>query len=210
MWRNYLTVGFRALAKNKTYAFINIFGLAIGMAACLMILLYVRYEFSYDRWLPDADRVYQIQSWYKSSETGQEAQLQMTPYRGGQVAARRISRRSSGRSMSATTIRSSSATARRRSTEDYLWVDGNFLDVVPLPMVRGDAQRARPGQFARCSPNPRRRRRFGTDDVVGQTLTLISRGQHARFPDHRHPQGSAAATRHLADQQPDPDRFRRL
>ena len=54
MWRNYLTVGLRALAKNRTYAFINIFGLAIGMAACLMILLFVRYEFSYDSWLPGA------------------------------------------------------------------------------------------------------------------------------------------------------------
>ena len=39
-----LTVGVRALVKNKTYAFINIFGLAIGLAACLMLLLYVRYE----------------------------------------------------------------------------------------------------------------------------------------------------------------------
>ena len=57
MWRNYLTVGVRALAKNKTYAFINILGLAIGMAACLMILLYVRYEMSYDKWIPDADRI---------------------------------------------------------------------------------------------------------------------------------------------------------
>src|SRR3546814_21117818 len=47
------------------------------------ILLYVRYERSYDTWSPDADRVYQIQSWYKSSETGEEAQLQMTPYAAG-------------------------------------------------------------------------------------------------------------------------------
>ena len=47
MWRNYLTVGVRALAKNKTYAFINIFGLALGLAACLMILLFVRYELSF-------------------------------------------------------------------------------------------------------------------------------------------------------------------
>jgi hypothetical protein len=69
MWRNYVTVGLRALAKSKTYAFINIFGLAIGMAACLMILLYVRYEMSYDRFIPDGDRVYQVQSFFKSSET---------------------------------------------------------------------------------------------------------------------------------------------
>ena len=44
MWRNYLTVGFRALTKNRTYALINIIGLSIGLAACLILLLYVRYE----------------------------------------------------------------------------------------------------------------------------------------------------------------------
>ena len=37
MWRNYAIVGVRALVKNKTYAFINVFGLAIGLAACLML-----------------------------------------------------------------------------------------------------------------------------------------------------------------------------
>jgi putative ABC transport system permease protein len=43
MWRNYWTVAVRALAKSKTYSIINIAGLAIGMAACVMILLYIRY-----------------------------------------------------------------------------------------------------------------------------------------------------------------------
>src|SRR5918995_6845933 len=62
MWRNYLTVGFRALTRSKTYAFINIFGLALGLAACLMLIIYVRYETSYDDWLPDADLVYQVQA----------------------------------------------------------------------------------------------------------------------------------------------------
>ena len=70
MWRNYLTVGFRALAKYKTYAFINILGLAIGMAACLMILLFVRYAMSYDKWSPGAEKIYQFQTWFKNDETG--------------------------------------------------------------------------------------------------------------------------------------------
>ena len=56
MWRNYLTVGIRALAKNRVYAAINIVGLALGMAACLLILTFVRYEFSYDAGCPNADR----------------------------------------------------------------------------------------------------------------------------------------------------------
>ena len=84
MWRNYMTVGVRALVKNKTYAFINIFGLAIGLAACLMLLLYVRYETGYDGWLPNAENTYQFQSHYKSKQTGEEGRLQMTSYVAGQ------------------------------------------------------------------------------------------------------------------------------
>ena len=69
MWRNYLTVGFRALMANRTYAFINIFGLALGLAACLLLLLFVRYETSYDSWLPDSDRIYQVQAtWHEPGQ----------------------------------------------------------------------------------------------------------------------------------------------
>ena len=79
MWRNYVTVGLRALAKNKIYAFINIFGLAVGLAACLLILLYVNYEESYDDWLPNADQVYQLQTFYSAnSKLGEQKFLQLS------------------------------------------------------------------------------------------------------------------------------------
>src|SRR5687768_11564123 len=79
MWRNYLTVGIRALTKNRAYAVINILGLAIGLAACVLILLYVRYEQSYDDWMPVADRVFQVQTHYAATETGgEEMDLQMS------------------------------------------------------------------------------------------------------------------------------------
>ena len=84
MWRNYLTVGIRALTKNKTYAFINIVGLAIGLAACLLLLVYVRYETSYDRWLPNAENTYEFQTHFKNPQTGEEGNLQMTAYVSGQ------------------------------------------------------------------------------------------------------------------------------
>jgi putative ABC transport system permease protein len=174
MWRNYVTVGIRALAKSRTYAFINIFGLAIGMAACLMILLYVRYEVSYDRWIPEADRVYQIQSWYKSSETGREAQLQMTPYVAGKSirdSFPQIEREVYVTNNDPVFFKDGQAT----STEDYWWVDGNFLQVVPLPLVRGDL-RALDQVNSAVITQSEARRRFGTDDVVGRTMTLITRG----------------------------------
>jgi len=180
MWRNYVTVGIRALAKSKTYAFINIFGLAIGMAACLMILLYVRYEVSYDRWIPDVDRSFQVQSWYKSSETGQEAQLQMTPYASGKslrASFPQIENEVYVSNNNPVFFRNGQAT----QTEDYLWVDGNFLDVVALPLVRGDPRTALAQVNSAIITQSEARRRFGTDNVLGQTMTLITRGQHRDF-----------------------------
>src|SRR5678815_2525983 len=80
MWRNYWTVAVRALAKSKTYSIINIAGLAIGMAACIMILLYIRYEQSYDKWLPDYENTYQFQTFGKNPDTGEEFAFQMASY----------------------------------------------------------------------------------------------------------------------------------
>ena len=86
MWRNYVTVGLRALAKNKVYAFINILGLSLGIAACLLILTYVRYEFSYDSWMKGAENAYQLQDFYKANaQGGEEMKLQMTSYASGEA-----------------------------------------------------------------------------------------------------------------------------
>lgn len=60
MLKNYLISAYRNLRKNKLPATINILGLAVGMAACLVILLLVRYEFSYDRHHPDPERIYRV------------------------------------------------------------------------------------------------------------------------------------------------------
>jgi len=60
MLKNYLKVAIRNLFKHKAYSFINIFGLALGMASAVLILLFVRYERSYDRFHENADRIQRI------------------------------------------------------------------------------------------------------------------------------------------------------
>ncbi len=58
MFSNYLKVALRNLLRHKGYSAINIFGLAVGMAACIVILLWVRFNLSYDDFHANADRVY--------------------------------------------------------------------------------------------------------------------------------------------------------
>ena len=62
MIKNYFKIAFRNLWKNKGYSAINIFGLAIGLATCLLITLYVTDELSYDRQFKNSDRIYRISS----------------------------------------------------------------------------------------------------------------------------------------------------
>ena len=70
MIRNFLMVAFRNLWKNKLFASINILGLTIGMAACLLILVYVHFERSYDSYHERSDEIYRLR-YERISETGE-------------------------------------------------------------------------------------------------------------------------------------------
>src|SRR5687768_13945279 len=69
MFKNYLLLAFRNLLKRKVYSFINIFGLAIGVAVCLIILKYVDFELSYDSFNTRADRIYRVTNTYYQNGT---------------------------------------------------------------------------------------------------------------------------------------------
>ncbi len=60
MFKNYFKIGWRNIRRNKIYSFINVLGLALGICACIVIYLITNYEFSFDRFHPDKDRIYRI------------------------------------------------------------------------------------------------------------------------------------------------------
>src|SRR3954471_12600507 len=177
MWRNYLTVGLRALAKNRTYAFINIFGLALGLAACLLILLYVRYEMSYDAWLPGADRAYQFQDYYKATDTGgEEMNLQMSSYVSGKALLKDFPQIEKG-----VYVASAGAIIVQHGEPSYAerfnFVDGNLFDILQVPFVRGNHATALTLPNSLVLTETEAQKRFPNQDALGKTLTLISQGK---------------------------------
>jgi len=60
MYKNYFKVAFRNIVRHKAYSFINIIGLAVGMACCLLIFVWVYHEFSFDRFHQKSDRIYRL------------------------------------------------------------------------------------------------------------------------------------------------------
>jgi putative ABC transport system permease protein len=77
MIKNYFKIAWRYLVRYKTYAIINISGLAVGIACCILIMLFVRSEFSYDRFNSKADRIYRV--WQDEKAEGKEFINTSTP-----------------------------------------------------------------------------------------------------------------------------------
>ena len=177
MWRNYWTVAVRALAKSKTYSIINIAGLAIGMAACIMILLYIRYEQSYDSWIPDVENTYQFQTYGKNPDDGQEFNIRMTSY----VTKDRL-KKDYPQVVAAAYLQDNEPVflkdGQASATENFMFTDDDFLKVVSLPLLAGTTLTA--PQTAVITKSEAIKR-FGTDQVIGRTLTVISRGQKRDF-----------------------------
>lgn len=181
MWRNYLTVGLRSLGKNRTYAFINIFGLALGIAACLIILTYVRYEHSYDAWMPGADRAFQLQDFYKPNRRGgEEYKLQMTSYASGQALKKdfpQVDRLVYMANAGIVVEQDGQATAEKNG----YFVDGPIFDILQVPFVKGDPAHALDDPHSVVLSETAAKQRFGTTDPIGKTLTLISRSLTADY-----------------------------
>ena len=181
MIRNYLTVGLRALAKNRTYAFINIVGLALGLAAAVMILLYVRYEMSYDAWLPGADQAFQFQTYYKADKKGTEAMpMQLSPYVAGAALRKdfpQIEKIVYLKSADPVVLQDGIA----KKTDDIQLADGNIFDILQFPFVRGNPAHVLDDTHSLAISEKEAIRRFGTIDVVGKTLTLELNQGHVDY-----------------------------
>ncbi|HNC31847.1 MAG TPA: ABC transporter permease, partial [Cyclobacteriaceae bacterium] len=73
MLRNYLTVAFRNILKDKFYSLINVFGLTLGIASCIFIAIYINDELSYDRFNTKAERIYRINEFIETEGSGERS-----------------------------------------------------------------------------------------------------------------------------------------
>jgi putative ABC transport system permease protein len=167
--RNYLTVALRLLARNRVYSAINIGGLALGLAGCLMILNYIGYERSYDAWLPDSQRIHQVQTTWR--EPGQPVtRSQNSPYPVRETLAAGFPQ------IEAVSVMSNGQTVLMRDGEpvflDAATVDPAFFDIFKLEFVSGSAERALPDTRTIVITESEALKQLGTTDAVGKTITI--------------------------------------
>jgi len=173
MIKNYLKVTLRNITKHKAYSFINIAGLAIGMAASVLILLYVRDELSFDRYHENADRIYRV-----AME--------------GIIQGRHIRSATSPAPMASTFIEEYPEVVNatrlwdsyrvlidyesKRFYEDrFFWADSTVFDVFTLPLIKGDPSTALMHPNTVVITEEMARKYFGDDDPVGKILQYDNR-----------------------------------
>jgi len=175
MFRNYFKIAFRNLKKYKGYSFINIAGLAIGIACCLLILLLVRDELSFDRFHEYKNQIYRVivqqpGQFYMGTDF-----LAVTP---APLAA--ALKEEFPEVIQATRIDQSNnvimSTKNKRFYEDgFLWADDHFFEVFTFPFLRGDQSKALSEPYSVVISERMAHKYFGDEDPMGKIVALSNR-----------------------------------
>ena len=174
MLHNYLSVALRNLRRHPAYSLINIAGLAIGMATCILILLYIQDELSYDRYHPHADRVYRIVDDIESG--GQTVQTAGTPTAWGPALKRDfpeiellVRMRGTG---SAWLVDLGNIIYYERKV---IWAEPDLFKMFSIPLVSGDPGTALVEPYSMVISEDLSFKYFGAEDPVGKVVNLDNR-----------------------------------
>jgi putative ABC transport system permease protein len=177
---NYLTIAWRNIGKNKVFSFINMMGLAMGMAACLLILEYIIFETSYDQFHSKGDQIYRVIGQPEESETyvatanaplGPSLKAEFPEianftrffYTGGIM---RANQSETGKVLS-------------YREEKLAYVDSTFLHMFSFPLETGNATGILQAPNKVVLSKAFAKKYFGPANVVGKVITLYDQfGEH--------------------------------
>lgn len=141
MYRNYLTVFKRGLVKQKGYSFLNVFGLAIGIACFLLISFYIRDEYSFDRMHSKAERIYRIHEILQADGVGERSASQPFPVAEALLNdhGSQIEKTVRLFNFQAPTLAVSTIDNKKEFNESrFFFADSTFFDVFDFRLLQGD------------------------------------------------------------------------
>lgn len=172
MLKNYLKIAWRNLRKHKFYTFLNIFGLSLGLASCLLITLYVVDELSYDRAFANADRIFRINADIRFG--GADMALAVAPdplaftlKKDYPQIEQVVRMRENGSQL----VRRADATDNLKE-EHVFYVDSTFFKVFSVPLLQGDPNTALRNPQTVVISETDARKYFGDANPMGKALTV--------------------------------------
>ncbi|MFB0566535.1 MAG: ABC transporter permease [Candidatus Aminicenantaceae bacterium] len=169
MFKNYIKITLRKIKKHKGYSFINIAGLAVGLSCCILILLYIRYEFSFDKYHNDAQYIYRVvrehqgrSVWDNSSEHPLAASLKENFPE--VVKATRVKKNDE--------VGVVEYNSKRFNEEGIYFVDQDFLEIFTFPLVSGSIHTALNEPFSVLISQEMAEKYFGNEEPVSKILRI--------------------------------------
>ena len=170
MLKNYLTIAVRNILRHKTYSFINIFGFTIGIASCLLILLYITHELSYDRFHEKSDRIYRIGGEIRVGTAEGKIAISPAPAAAG-------FRDEFPEVEDATRFFSPGEQVTRYQDKLFnetglFYADGNFFDVFDFELLQGDPATVLLEPNSVVVTQEAALKYFGNEAAIGELLTI--------------------------------------
>ena len=173
VWGHYLLTLYRSLTRHWLYAALNVLGLAVGIAVFLVLMLDVRFETSFDRWIPDAANIYRFTSTYSFPGRAPDILAQSS---GAIAPALRADYPQAGNVVRLMDSERPVANGPLLGSEHMDYVDGDFFAVLDLPLLAGDKHTALADPDDVVVTEAIAEKYFGSPTVVGRPLTLYYHG----------------------------------
>lgn len=174
MFKNYLKIAFRNLQKQKLYSLINITGLAVGLAVCMMIMLYVTHEMTYDRFHANAKRIYKLQANVKIG--GNTMNLNYMSYASGPLVKQgqpAVDGYMRTLNYHTPVIVSNPLTPETKYIEQkVVFADPDFFNFFTFKLASGNAKDVLNKPFSVVISKDIAKKYFGDADPVGKTIRL--------------------------------------
>jgi putative ABC transport system permease protein len=170
MFKHYLRIAVRNFLKHKSYSFINVAGLAIGLACCFVIVLYVRHELSYDRFHANADRIYRLlhtpaQDPNQCSAISASAYAPHMKQEFPDVEVVRFFTNGSRVNFK--------YGAETRTVDGFFYADSSVFEVFSFQLRQGDPKTALAAPNTMVLTPSAAKAWFGNEDPVGKSLTFL-------------------------------------
>lgn len=170
MIRNYLKTALRSLARYHVYSLINIFGLTVGLATCVLIFLWIKDELMYDRFYSNANEIYRIQGNYLFPNGSIETYAAST-YSLAEAARSEIPEID----QLARATWTEGALLRHGETaftEPGFYADSTFFSVLPFPLTAGNRLHPLPDNKSIVITERTAKKLFGNDDPIGKVIQV--------------------------------------
>lgn len=171
MLKNYFKITWRNIKRHKAYSAINILGLAIGIAACLLIFQYVSFELSYENFQEKKDRIFRVQQ-----DRYDNGKLSTQWAAGAYAVGNSFKQAIPEIEDYVKVIQNGKVTADVQNQplkiEKVYFTNNSFFNIFSYPLIAGNKNNALKEPFKAALSETTARRIFGTTDVVGKPLAL--------------------------------------